>query len=369
MLVFRRYRRLEPAAIRLRTAALVTVFLLLAACSADESAPATDATLEPTAAAAAATPEPTAEPDPTDDAATGEVCRSDDPPDLASGWTFLRGGDATFGIAYPDDWEDLSGVADFNTATLIDEETLEELSLPEDAEIEVDFVRSPEEIPNLSIFRLGEVDSTTEEIADREAEGYAELDDLERIVDDSIEECLGGTPAVGFSLEAATSDGFRFYQQNLFAVRDGELYLVQWLDELDPDLELLDEILATWGWIAGSEEPSGSGGIAEAAMATEVDESLDDPDPSTFTTSFTTDAPAIYVVYKPDSGAVGTVDITWLIDGEVEFESTFDVDENTSWAYGGITPASGGFAPGDYEVRLELNGDEETLEFTVEASP
>lgn len=352
---------------RPRTAALV-LLLVQAACSAGESAPPADASADPTSAATAATTAATVEPDPTDDAATEEVCRSEDPPDLASGWTFLRGGDATFGIAYPDDWEDLSGVVDFNTSTLIDEETLEELGLPEDAEIEADFVRSPEGIPNLSIFRLGEVDSTTEEIADREAEGYAELDELERIVDDSIEECLGGTPAVGFSLEAATSDGFSFYQQNLFAVREGELYVVQWLDELDPDLELLDEIVATWGWMDDSEAPSGSGGIAEAAMATEVDESLDDPDPSTFTTSFTTDAPAIYVVYEPDSGAVGTVEITWLIDGNVEFESTFDVDENTSWAYGGITPASGGFAAGDYEVRLELNGDEESLEFTVEPS-
>ncbi len=52
-------------------------------------------------------------------------------------------------------------------------------------------------------------------------------------------------------------------------------------------------------------------------------------------------------------------------EGEVELEGTLEVDADTSWAYGGITPPSGGFVPGDYEVRLELNGDEETLEFTV----
>lgn len=356
-------------ATRPRAAALAVVLLLVqAACSANETAPATAVT------AAAATPAPTVdasvEPDPTDSGNAEGVCRSGDTPNLDSGWTFLRGGDATFGIAYPDDWEELSGLVDFTTSTLIAAETFEELGLPSDATIDADFVRAPDDgVPNLSVFRFGEVDSTTGEIAAREAVRYAELDDVERIVDESTEGCLGGTPAIGLSFEFVLSDGDTYYQQTLFAVRDGELYVVQWLDELDPDLALFEEILTTWGWIGGSEEPSGSGGIAEAAMASEVVESADGPDPSTFTTTFPSDAPGIYVVYRPESGAAGTVHLTWLIEGEVELEGTLEVDEDTTWAYGGITPQPGGFAPGNYEVRLELNGDEETLEFTVEASP
>ena len=116
----------------------------------------------------------------------------------------------------------------------------------------------------------------------------------------------------------------------------------------------------------GSEEPSGSGGIAEAHMASEVVESADGPDPATYTTTFESDAPGIYVVYRPESGSVGTVQLTWLLDGEVQLEGELDIDEDTTWAYGGITPALGGFETGDYEVIVELGGDEETLEFTVE---
>ncbi len=355
---------------RRRTAPLAVSFLLvLASCSAGESPSASEASAAaaaatPAAATPTATAAATAEPDPPDDGLAAGVCRSGDLPDLNNGWTFLDTQDGTFAIAYPDDWEELSGLVDFSVSTLIAEETFDELGLAPDAKTKADFVRGPEGIPNLTIFLLGEVDSTAEEIAEREAARYAELAEVERIVDDSTEACLGGAPAVGLSFEF-DSEGDTYYQQNLFAVRNDELYVVQWLDELEPDLETLDDIIATWGWIGGFDEPSGSGGIAEAHMASEVVESADGPDPSTFTTTFNSDDPGLYVVYRPEDGSVGTVHLTWLIEGEVELEGTLEVDADTSWAYGGITPPSGGFVPGDYEVRLELNGDEETLEFTV----
>lgn len=350
---------------RLRSISVAVALLLIqAACGATDSPSAADATAEPPASAAA-TLDATAEPDSTDDGQADGTCQSDDPPDLSSGWTLLRGGDESFGVAHPDDWEDLSGVVDFDASTLVSDETFDELNLADDATINADFVRAPDGVPNLSIFHMGEVDSTTEEIAEREAERYASLDEIERIVDESTEACLGGEPAVGVALEF-TSGGEVAYQQSLFAVREGELYVVQWLDEPDPDLALLDEIIATWGWIGGSEEPSGSGGIAEAHMASEVVESADGPDPATYTTTFESDAPGIYVVYRPESGSVGTVHLTWLLDGEVQLEGELNIDEDTTWAYGGITPALGGFETGDYEVIVELGGDEETLEFTVE---
>lgn len=119
----------------------------------------------------------------------------------------------------------------------------------------------------------------------------------------------------------------------------------------------------------GGEEPSGSGGIAEAHMASEVVESADGPDPETYTTTFPSDAPGIYVVYRPEPGSAGTAHLTWLFDGEVQLEGELDIDEDTTWAYGGITPALGGFETGDYELIVELGGDEETLEFTVEPAP
>jgi len=288
-------------------------------------------------------------------------------PNLETGWAFLEGGDATFGVAYPDDWEDLSGDGAFTAATLLDEQTFAELGLDSDATVESDFVRAPTGVPNLSVFSFGAVESSTTAIHEREVARYGDLDDIERILDPSMEECLGGTRAHGLSLEFRSSDGNTYYQQNLFAVRAGELYVVQWLDFTDPDTDLLAEILTTWGWM-GFGEPTGTGGIAEADMASEVDESADAPDPSTFVTSFTTDATSILVVFRTDEGAEGTVHLTWLIEDEVAFEATLDVAADTTWAWGGITPPSSGWEPGNYEVQLELNGDTETVQFTVAAA-
>jgi hypothetical protein len=357
--------------------------LLLAACGgaaapSTASNPPIESASPTTAATATASPDPTIAPTPTADANTGLAdCFSGDMPNLDSGWKFIKGGDkdgdATFGVAYPEDWDDLSGDGAFTTATLLDTATFAELGLANDATIESDFVRAPEGLPNLSVFRFGAVGSSSAEIQEREVARYGALDDIERILDTSVEGCLGGTRAAGLALEFRSSDGKTYYQQNLFAVRNGELYVVQWLDRLDPDTDLLGQILTTWGWIGfgeptATEVPSGSGGIAGASMASKVDDTLAQPDPSTFVTSFPTDAPTIYVVYQTEEGAAGTVHLTWLIEGEAVFEASLDVTATTPWAWGGITPPSGGFKPGNYEVKLELNGNVATVPFTVEAA-
>jgi hypothetical protein len=340
----------------------IVTLLLLAACGGTAPSPSPEQA-NPTTTPS---PDPTVAPTATADGGLAE-CSSGDMPNLDAGWKFLQGGDATFGLAYPEDWDDLSGEVDFAASTLLDEQTFAELGLDSDATINADFVRSPESVPNLSVFRFGAVESSTTEIHEREVARFGELADIERMLDTSIEECLGGTLASGVALEFRSSDGNTYYQQSLFAVRDGELFVVQWLDVLDPGLDLLAEILTTWGWMGGFEQPGGSGGIAEASMASEVDESADEPDPSTFVTSFPTDAPTIYVVFRTDEGAAGTVNLTWLIEGEVAFEATLEVTADTPWAWGGIRPPSGGFVPGSYEVQLELAGDVETVRFTVEA--
>jgi hypothetical protein len=345
---------------------ILGLLVLLSACSAAE-APSTASSPSAEQASPTTSPSPDATdastPTPTPSNGLAE-CSSGDMPDLDSGWEFLRGADDTFEVAYPDDWEDLSGDGAFTTSSLLDEQTFAELGLDSDATIESDFVRAPTGVPNLSVFHFGTVESSTMEVHEREVARYGELDDIERILDTSLEACLGGTVAHGLELEFRSSDGNTYYQQNLFAVRDGELYVVQWLDFVDPepDLDLLAEILTTWGWI----EPGGTSGIAEARMASEVDQSADEPDPSTFVTSFPTDAPTIFVVFRTDEGAAGTVNLTWLIEDEVAFEETLDVTAATTWAWGGITPPSAGFTPGSYEVRLELNGDVESVQFTVE---
>jgi hypothetical protein len=360
---------------RLHSIAAVIALLVLAACTgappgsegeAATSAP--TATAEPTDSPEPSD-EPTEEPSPTR-SASAEVCTMGDMPDLDSGWTFLQGLGGGFGVAYPDDWEDLSGETEFTASTLLDEEIFTQLGREDDATIRADFVRAPDGLPNFSVFVFGPVDSDAERVAEIEAARYEDLPEIDRMVDTSIEACLGGEPARGLSMEFESSDDETYYQQNLYAIRDGELIVVQWLDVAeDPDLELFEDILSTWGWMGfgDGDGDSGSGeGIAEAHLVDEIDDSADEPDPSSYTDSYTTDAPAIYVAFKLDRDAEGTVELTWSVDGEVASEASIDVGAGTLWAWGGITPAPGGFNPGDYEVRLELNGDVETLEFTVE---
>lgn len=369
------FQRVATAQMRRHPAVALSfvALLLLAAC--DGAAAPSIASIPPTEQASpTAVPTETASPAPTvaptataDDPSGLAECFSGEMPNLDTGWKFLRGGDETFGVAYPDDWDDLSGEGEFIAASLLDEQTFTELDIDSDATIKAAFVRSPNGIPNLSVFRFGTVASSSTEIRDREAARYVGLDDIERVLDSSIEGCLGGTRAPGVALEFRSTDGNLYYQQTLFGVRNGELYVVQWLDRLDPDTDLLAEILTTWGWI-GFGEPSGSGGITGASMAAEVDSSADAPDPSTFVTSFQTDAPAIYVVYEIDEGASGTVHLTWRFEGETLYETTLDVPAGTPWAWGGINAPSGGFAPGDYEVELELNGNVGTVPFTVEVA-
>lgn len=355
----------------------MVMLLLLAACGGGAapsiaSSPPTEQASPTTAPTATPSPDPTVAPPPTADETGLGRCFSDDMPDLDSGWKPIKGGDkggdATFGLFYPEDWDDLSGDGDFIAATLLDEQTFAELGLGSDATIKSDFVRSPTGVPNLSVFRFGTVESSSTEIRERAIARYGGLDDIERILDTSIDGCLGGTRAAGVALEFRSSDGNAYYQQSLFAVRNGELYVVQWLDRLDPDTDLLAEILTTWGWILPPISPSGSGGIAGASMASKVDASAAEPDPSTFVTSFPTDASAIYVVYQADEGAEGTVRIAWLLEDKTLFEGTFEMTARTPWAWASITPPSGGFRLGNYKVQLELNGNVATVPFTVEVA-
>jgi hypothetical protein len=243
---------------RLRAVALPIFALMLSAACGGAAAPSigsnspTDQASPTTASTASASSEPSTEPTSTPtstaDETSGLTCISGETPNLDSGWKFVQGGGATFGLAYPDDWEDLSGEVDFTAASLLDGETFAELGLDADATIKADFVRSPVGAPNLSVFRFGTVESTATEILGREVARYGALSAVEQILDDSIEGCLGGTAAAGLAMEFRSGDGNVYYQQNLFVVRNDVLYTMQWLDLVDPSTELLAEILTTWDW-------------------------------------------------------------------------------------------------------------------------
>lgn len=286
-------------------------------------------------------------------------------PDISSGWAFLKSDAADFAVAYPDDWENLSNEVDFRGPTLLSEETYAETGLSDDATINADFVHSPEGIPNLSVFRFEGVTSDTSTIYERESARYEGLADVEEVLERDLETCLGGNTARGLAF-SFSSEGDVYYQRNFLVVRNGVLYVVQWLDQLDGEPDLLDEILSTWGWMLPPLEGSEAGSLLNPATAADIDENADAPDPSTFTTSFSADATEIYVVFGVSDDAEGSVDFTWLRQGEELYTASLDLSPSYDWAWGAITPPPSGFEPGDYEVRLELGDEEHVLPFTVE---
>jgi hypothetical protein len=113
-----------------------------------------------------------------------------------------------------------------------------------------------------------------------------------------------------------------------------------------------------------SDGASSQASFAEAHMAGSVDTSADEPDPSTYTDTFAADEPGIFVVYLLDADA--EVDISWNREGEELLRNTQQTPGGR-WAEYHILPAPGGFAPGQWEVVLEIVGgdDREVLTFTV----
>lgn len=117
---------------------------------------------------------------------------------------------------------------------------------------------------------------------------------------------------------------------------------------------------------AVTEPPSGEDPFELAATARDVDTSAAEPDPATYTSTFPSDAPTIYVVYRLRSGLSGTVNLTWRKDGQLVLEQSFAIPEDR-WGYGGVNAPPLGFPVGEYEVELELTetGGSRTLQFTV----
>ena len=112
-----------------------------------------------------------------------------------------------------------------------------------------------------------------------------------------------------------------------------------------------------------SDEPAAAR-FVEAHMANGADTSADAPDPNTYTDTFAADAPGLYVVYLLDGDA--DVDITWSRDGQQLLAKSQHTPGGT-WAEYHVTPAPGGFEPGQWEVVLEIagSGEREVLAFTV----
>lgn len=109
-----------------------------------------------------------------------------------------------------------------------------------------------------------------------------------------------------------------------------------------------------------------SGTFALAGLASVIDKPAQTLDPSTFTTTFASETPSIYILYQLTPGSSGKVESTWKKGTAIVNANTLDYPASAPWAYFAITYKDG-FIPGDYAVVLKVvdTGDSMILPFTV----
>ena len=117
-----------------------------------------------------------------------------------------------------------------------------------------------------------------------------------------------------------------------------------------------------------SAAPSGSAAFTLLRMATSVDRSKGQPDPSTYTDSFSSSASTVYIVFELRSGLTGTVTLTMTRGGSAVIKPvSLDITTANGWSDFHIDSASG-FPTGDYAatVTFEPTGESQTVTFTVQ---
>lgn len=313
----------------------------------------------PTRGAESPTPEPT-------DSETATTC--EDGPTatyLDTTWTDSASDNVAF--LYLNDWEDLSGLVNHEAGTLLAEDTLADLGLEPDAELDAQFVRHPTGFPNFSVFRLKGADRSGPDLAEiyaREEARFAALPELTELLATEIEECLDAEPALGLELTFSRG-GDDFYQISFFTQHDGAIYHLQWLDERKGIVELLDEMLGSWHWASdGGGFGTGSGDdasdtgadILEAHVSSVVPEGDADPETSNATTNFAADVGRICIFARVDVSMADTLLVTWYTEGAPVFRQDGDIEDAEGWLWFCITSDGGGFDAGNWAVDVEFAG-------------
>lgn len=343
-----------------------------------DSSPTVSAPPSPTPAHSQVPPttvEPTPSPPPAADCELNVVS----PP---SDWQAASSEEFGFSIGYPPEWDDFGAGVTYQPGVLLDADTFAETGLPLDAEVDAAaLVQSPSGVPALAVFAVDGISSTTEEVYERQLAKLEAEPFVTEVLSSDMSGCLAGERALGaevsgLNTELDTETGEvvpldeEVRAQYWIVVRDGTLYFIQWIDSPTPDLATLDRMLVSWTWSSdGTDEPAtGSGAIVNAGMALEPPPTGGDLDTATFQSSFPTDAPAIYLVYDLTPGSETAVDLRWRQDGEPLLTQDFDWTPEITWAWANITPPSGGFEPGAYEVEIELaaTGERRIIAFTIE---
>ncbi|HUG74442.1 MAG TPA: hypothetical protein VMM81_02055, partial [Acidimicrobiia bacterium] len=296
------------------TAVTLALLLLLAACGG-----AAEPASEPTSAPAEATATDAVAAEPSEP----ETATCDDgPTGTYRDTTWTDNVSDHVGFLYLKDWEDLSGLVNFEAGTLLAEDTLADLGLESDDTVKaLGAVRHPSGFPNFSVFRLEGADASRLDIAEiyaREEASIAALPGVTEMMATEIEECLDSEPALGLEF-TFTRDGDDYYQVSFFTQHEGAIYHLQWLDERKGIVELLDEMLGSWHWASGgggfgtgSDDAADTGAeILQAHVGSVIPEGDADPDPAAATTEFAADVPRICVFSHVKVDAADTVLITW----------------------------------------------------------
>lgn len=347
----------------------LSIALLVAACAAPSPSatptPLASASVLPSAeGSASADPSPSApspaesQPEP-----VGQTCVDDPPFDPSTGWTRFES-DSGYSFLYPETWVDATGDFEDDLSNRMSPELIDEVVVPDP--LIHDLVREPNDEPVLgpvfSVLHLDGVTSDTDELFQQElawnqtqtALGFTEL------VLPRIEECIDGQPALGFVADwGGILIGMFIWE------RDGAVYQAWISSEELNDVDIAGGIFASWEWGTPDDGgPVGSGGINAVVMSLALADTFDEVVASS---TFSVDAPRIYMVYELEAGSAGPVTITWRRDGEPLFPaSVFDWTEDSTFAWAWISPGSGGFPAGDFDVLVEFAGDTVTVSFVIE---
>jgi len=295
-------------------------------------------------------------------------CESDDPTSLSADWVTHESDSGSFAFSYPGAWEDGSGGTVVRARELVSRKTLDEAGIDIDEEFVPDNVHDPANRVTLSVTSLDGVKEPLDVVYDRQEAQTAKVRALERMLDTEIKGCIDGEPALGFDFlfrapRRDTGVEATFYQRNWVVLHGSALHLVQLLSLEKADGRIVDEALRTWQWPDAGGDAASEARFDEVHMAANVDTSGDEPDPSTYTTTFAADE-RIFVVFLLDAAA--EVEVSWSRQGKEMRQESQQVPAG-QWAEGHIIPPSGGFEPGKWEVVLEIVGgdDRKVLTFTV----
>jgi hypothetical protein len=304
------------------------------------------------------------------------ACEPEEPTTTSSGWQRHESPSGTYGFAFPAEWQDLTGQVTYVANEIVTEETLSEAGISADTQVDATLVRDPAGVTNLTVFEFEGVESSTDVVYQRQEARIQALPAVQQVLGTGITACVGGETALGLDFSFTgpredTGEEATFYQRTFQVVRDGALYVIQIL-AIDPGAaSILDEVIRTWEWAPAATSPPSGEAFAEAAATADVDPDAAAPDPATFASTFPSDTPTIYVVFRLQSGVGGDVQIEWKTGGEVVATGgTQTLPDDGTWAFNALNAPPLGFPAGDYEVELTFlaTGEVRTVAFTVTES-